>query len=199
MASPSTDRRADARACAGRCLASASVVSLGPSRPCGTQEAGMPGVQPPRRRLYRAPPPLPKARGRLGPCGHAPAECLRCLFAPWSGELTLALVQDDNARPRGLHPGQFAPRGPGPQWGPPRTDRAGRRDRRRNTAPDREVNARPRRSFCWDLPALAERKKAACPVRPRTTDYGLKERFRSTLPEMPGTVPLAEYCQIWKS
>ena len=35
-------------------------------------------------------------------------------------------------------------------------------------------------------------------LRP-STDYGLKERFRSTLPEMPGTVPLAEYCQIWKS
>ena len=28
--------------------------------------------------------------------------------APWGGELTLAPVQDADARPRGLHPGQFA-------------------------------------------------------------------------------------------
>ena len=36
------------------------------------------------------------------------AECLRCQVAPRSGELTLAPVQDADARPRGLHPGQFA-------------------------------------------------------------------------------------------
>ena len=50
--------------------------------------------------LERSSPPLPKARGRLGPCGHGPAECLRCQFAPRGGELTLALVRGDNARPR---------------------------------------------------------------------------------------------------
>src|SRR5699024_2260168 len=33
---------------------------------------------------------------------------------------------------------------------------------------DREDSARPRRSFCWDPSALAERKKAASPVWPRT-------------------------------
>ena len=52
------------------------------------------------------------------------------------------------------------------------------------------------------LPARQCARPATCSVRARTrpaTDYGLKERFRSTLPEMPGTVPLAEYCQIWKS
>ena len=48
------------------------------------------------------PPPLPKARGRLGPCGHAPAECLRCQFAPWGGELTLAPDREVNARPRSV-------------------------------------------------------------------------------------------------
>ena len=50
------------------------------------------------------------------------AECLRCLFAvrartgqvaPRSGELTLALDREAKARPRGLHPGQFAPRSGG--------------------------------------------------------------------------------------
>ena len=45
-------------------------------------------------------------------------------------QATLAPVQEDSARARGLHPGQFAPLGPGPQWGPSRTDRAGRRDAR---------------------------------------------------------------------
>ena len=38
--------------------------------------------------------------------------------------------REDSARARGLHPRHFAPRGPGPQWGPFRTDRAGRRDAR---------------------------------------------------------------------
>ena len=54
---------------------------------------------------------------------------------------------------RGLHPwqfavrgrtGQFAPWGPGPQWGPFRTDRAGRRDARFARA-HRTTSARARR------------------------------------------------------
>ena len=39
--------------------------------------------------------------------------------------------------------GQFAPLGPGPQWGPSRTDRAGRRDARFARA-HQETSARPR-------------------------------------------------------
>ena len=50
--------------------------------------------------LERSSPPLPKARGRLGPCGHGPAECLRCQFAPRGGELTLALDRAGPSRPR---------------------------------------------------------------------------------------------------
>ena len=85
--------------------------------------------------------------------------------------------------------GQFAPWGPGPQWGPFRTDRAGRRDRRRNAAPHREAKARPRRWLRWDLsgffpaangpsrardltsrllPARQCARPATRPVRPRT-------------------------------
>ncbi len=45
--------------------------------------------------------------------------------------------------------GQFAPLGPGPQWGPSRTDRAGRRDARFARA-HRAVSARPRPS-AWAL------------------------------------------------
>ena len=43
--------------------------------------------------------------------------------------------------------GQFAPLGPGPQWGPSRTDRAGRRDWRLNAASVRTINSRARRGW----------------------------------------------------
>ena len=58
-------------------------------------------------------------------------------------QATLAPVQEDSARAWGLHPRQFAPLGPGPQWGPSRTDRAGRRDARFARA-HRATSARPR-------------------------------------------------------
>ena len=60
-------------------------------------------------------------------------------------QATLAPVQEDSARARGLHPRQFAPLGPGPQWGPSRTDRAGRRDARFARA-HRATSARARPS-----------------------------------------------------
>ena len=67
----------------------------------------------------------------------------------------------------GLHPrqfaargraGQIAPLGPGPQWGPSRTDRAGRRDARFARA-HREVSARPR-------PVLGEKPQLRAEVPP---------------------------------
>ena len=61
---------------------------------------------------------------------------------PWQ-LATARAHRKDSARARGLHPRQFAPRGPGPQWGPLRTDRAGRRDARSARA-HREDSARAR-------------------------------------------------------
>ncbi len=98
------------------------------------------------------PPPLPKARGRLGPCGHAPAECLRCQFAPWGGELTLAPDREVNARPRSVtglddsRLGQLA-----------------------NARAHQAVGARPRRWFCRDLSAFPSQARGqrllCCPNR----------------------------------
>ena len=116
-----------------------------PFRPCRRQEGGMPGAQLPalaegERAAWPVRPRTPRKRAdgpitarapsapapRLGPCGHAPAECLRCLFAagapaerfaaqclgchfaPRAARFARAL-REDSARPRGLHPGQFAP------------------------------------------------------------------------------------------
>ena len=105
---------------------------------------------------------------RLGAvsCAHActnrwrtcAAQCLGSQFAPWGGKLRLRLCEPPAHVRGGLHPGQFAargragqiaPLGPGPQWGPSRTDRAGRRDARFARA-HRAVSARPRPS-AWAL------------------------------------------------
>ena len=56
--------------------------------------------------------------------------------------------------------GQFAPLGPGPQWGPSRTDRAGRRDARFARA-HRAVSARPRPS-AWALNSRPGAASYAC-------------------------------------
>ena len=72
---------------------------------------------------------------------------------------------------RGLHPwqfavrgrtGQFAPWGPGPQWGPFRTDRAGRRDARFARA-HQEANSRARRRRVKFFAQLSRKKAGGRP------------------------------------
>ena len=104
------------------------------------------------------------------------AECLRCQFAArgragqFAGvapqairatgrRLNAAPVRTISARPR---PSAWALNsrfgGPGPQWGPFRTDRAGRRDWRLNAAPVRIISSRARRRRVKFFAQLSRKK-----------------------------------------